>query len=149
MANTSNSTVGYEGSDFKINSSLVIALVVITISVLVIGVTVIVFFILRRQNESTDLKTRGFRPTDVHTHKKRDSAGEIFNIGEKEETFEESFSEGAVGHHQQLSSGRSMPVRSQTIYGTQPPSTSTIDLQADWMLEHAALVSLNPPLGLF
>ncbi|RIB20979.1 hypothetical protein C2G38_1141458 [Gigaspora rosea] len=127
-----------EGSEFKINSPLVIALVAITITVVVIGVLVVIFLILRYQNKSATTKSRGLRNTRIGaesrdnglTHKKRDSTGMIFDLEGKEEEFEDTYAEGAVGQQQEQLSGRSMPVRSQTIYGSQPPSTSTITLQS-------------------
>ncbi|CAG8528405.1 28128_t:CDS:2 [Dentiscutata erythropus] len=131
-----------EGSEFNINSPLVIALVAIIIAVVVIGVIVVVFLILRYQN-SASTKTRGLKTRigpesrdNGHTHKKRDSTGMIFDIEGKEESFEESYAEGAVGHQQQLTPGRSLPVRSQTIYGSKPPSTSTITLQSSTIQEY-------------
>ncbi|CAG8627532.1 6317_t:CDS:1 [Dentiscutata heterogama] len=142
-----------EGSEFNINSPFVIALVVIIIAVVVIGVIVVVFLILRYQNKSASTKTRGLKTRigpesrdNGHTHKKRDSTGMIFDLEGKEESFEESYAEGAVGHQQQQTSGRSLPVRSQTIYGSQPPSTSTIALQSStiqvpMMQEHHFMAS--------
>ncbi|CAG8803632.1 19900_t:CDS:1, partial [Racocetra persica] len=136
---TSNPTEIHEGSELNINSPLVIAIIAIMVIVLIIGVIVIVFFILRYKNKSASpsSKARGLRKfrigsearDDGHTHKKRDS-DVILDLEGKEESFEESYAEGAVGHQQHQMGGRSMPVRSQTIYGTQPPSTSTIDLQS-------------------
>ncbi|CAG8622360.1 6209_t:CDS:1 [Acaulospora morrowiae] len=130
-------------SDNKLNSSVVVALIVFAIAVLAIGLIVILIIYFRRRKK--DMQSRGLKPfylnprIEPDSHKgsrtRRKSQVKIPQYDQniivmeeegKEEPFEESYAEGAVGKAATTThSGRSLPVRSQTMYGTTTPSSST------------------------
>ncbi|CAG8593114.1 12161_t:CDS:2 [Acaulospora colombiana] len=122
---TSTNTKTSTSFDNKLNEPAAIALIAIAISVLVI-----------------EKQSRGLKPFYLHPriepvqHQRSrkspkaptyDSNITDFEEEGKEEPFEESYAEGAVGSAAVASQhpGRNIPTRSQTMYGTTNPSSST------------------------
>ncbi|CAI2178456.1 1625_t:CDS:1 [Funneliformis geosporum] len=135
---------------FKLNSPFVLVIVIITLLVLVCAIATLLFFVFRRKKNNAE-GARGLRPLTLSPSAKRSKKDSrekdsrsvkkpphqydspvLFESEDegKEEPFEESFSEGAVGSAANQPSMRSPPVRSQTMYGSSTPSTSFVELSS-------------------